>query len=443
VLSSPIIDLAIGLTFVFGVTAAFASLLTELIARLIGLRGAYLLSGLRELVDGGGSSTNLVNISADYTAVRELIQASSKPAVQPAPAQPSSAESSSPPSAESPPPEPSSSDLLSATGALLGGPILSNQGIAGQFSSRKLTLGPTSGTGRLPKMTADREAGRLWSQLRSLPSYISAKSFADAVIDLLIPDSAGQTTMTTIQDGIDALPAEMPLKPSLDALVKNAGNDISRFRTSVEQWYDDHMDRVSGWYKRHVAIITLVVGAILVVLLNLNVLTIGRTLYTENAVSTAVSTVAAKATSCSGENQQECLANLEGQLSAAAAAGLPIGWGTVRDCTEPNAQCNWLDQRGIFSRHGNSGWQLVLALIGFLIMIMSLVPGAQFWFGLLTKLSALRETGPKPTTAASNSVNFTIVSPLSASTQAAEVGATTSSALLLEPKPPPEPKPPD
>ena len=136
-------------------------------------------------------------------------------------------------------------------------------------------------------------------------------------------------------------------------------------------------------------------------LLNLNVVTIGRTLYTENAVSAAVSTVAAKATSCSGQSQQDCLANLEGQLSAAAAAGLPVGWGTVRDCTEPGARCNWLDQRGIFSRHGNSGWQLVLVLIGFLIMIISIVPGAQFWFGLLSKLGSLRASGPKPPKASS------------------------------------------
>jgi hypothetical protein len=157
------------------------------------------------------------------------------------------------------------------------------------------------------------------------------------------------------------------------------------------------MDRVSGWYKRHVAAITLVVGAILVVLLNINALTIGRTLYTDNTVRTAVSAVAAKGTNCSpGQTQQQCLSRLGGQLSAAATAGLPIGWGTVRDCTEPKAQCNWLDQRGLFSRHGNSGWQLVLALIGFLIMVIALVPGAQFWFGLLSKLGSLRSTGPKP-----------------------------------------------
>ena len=370
--SSGIIDLVIGLTFVFGVTAALSSAVTELIARLLGLRGAYLLTGLRELVDGGNVTTDLGRAETAYRDMQDMVRTGQAPAD---PAQ-----------------------VPSATGALLGGPILSSQGMAGQISSRKLTLEPAAKEGRLPKMTADRQAGSLWGQRRSLPSYISSKSFTEAVIDLVVPDTAGQTTMDVIQVNVKALP-ESPLSQSLQTLVKNAGGDISQFRTGVERWYDDHMDRVSGWYKRYVAKITLAVGAILVVLLNINALTIGRTLYTESTVSTAVSTAAANGASCAGKNPQDCLAQLQGQLSAAATAGLPIGWGTVRDCTELNANCNWLDQRGIFSRHGGSGWQLVLVLIGFLIMVIALVPGAQFWFGLLSKLGTLRATGPKPATA--------------------------------------------
>ena len=367
-LSSPIIDLAIGLTFVFGVTAALASLVTELISRLTGLRGAYLLIGLRELVDGGDSATNLTNVGQAYTDMRNLVQHGPAPAAGPAPA---------------------------VTAALLGGPILGNQGVAGQLSSRKLTLGKTTKTGQLPGMTHDPAAGRKWSQLRSLPSYIPASSFADAVVDLIVPDPHGQTGMNVIEQGIGNLPDPTPFKASLQALVTNANGDVGRFRASVEKWYDDHMDRVSGWYKRRVAKITLTFGALIVVLLNLNAVTIGRTLYTESAVSAAISTVAAKA-SCPGEKSQDCLNSLEGQISAAAAAGLPVGWGTVRDCTEPKAYCGWWEQRGLWSRHGGSGWQLAVVLVGFLIMIFSVLPGAQFWFGLLSKLNALRATGPKP-----------------------------------------------
>ena len=367
--SSGIIDLAIGLAFVFGVTAALGSVFTEMIARLVGLRGAYLLTGLSELVDDSQANVSLSSVGTDYENMKNLMQGN----------------------ALAPPPP-------SATGALLGGPILSSQGVVGDISSRNLSLAPSGKAGRLPTTSAGRTPWSAWSQRRSLPSYISSRSFADAVIDLVVPDAAGQTTMTALKQNIGKLPDSMStLKTSLQALAKNANNDVGSFRDAVEHWYDDHMDRVSGWYKRYTAKITLVVGTILAVLLNVNALTIGRTLYTQSTVSRALSTVAAKAASCpASQTRQDCLSALQGQLSAAASAGLPIGWGTVRDCTEPHAACNWLDQRGIFSRHGYSGWQLVLVLVGFLIAIIALVPGAQFWFGLLTKLGTLRATGPKP-----------------------------------------------
>jgi hypothetical protein len=408
--SSAIVDLAIGLIFVFGVTAALASVLTELVSRFIGLRGAYLLTGLRELVDGHGVSTDLGKAQDDYQAMRDLVKNG--------------------PAALAGKPVPS------VTGALLGSPILSSQGMVGQIQNRSLTIEPAK-RGSLHKMTADRQKrtahqqkgtadqqngtasqqkGGVWRQRRSLPAYFSAESFAEAVIDLVAPDTAGKTTpdaagkttpdaagetvMATIQRNVDRLPE--PFKSSLQALARNADDDVSRFRTSVERWYDDHMSRVSGWYKRHVGIITLILGAILIVLLNINVLTIGRTLYSQNAVSTAVSQVAAKGTNCPpSKTTQECLSKLQAQLSAAATAGLPIGWGTVRDCQPPRAGCNWMDQRGLFSRHGGSFWQFVLVLVGFLLMVIAIVPGAQFWFGLLSKIGSIKSTGPKPAGAGS------------------------------------------
>jgi hypothetical protein len=394
--SSAIIDLAIGLIFVFGVTAALASVFTELVSRFIGLRGAYLLTGLRELVDSGGASTDLSNAQNDYRDMRALMQnGTAAQAGQAAP---------------------------SVTGALLGGPILSGQGMVGQITDLNLTIKPAK-RGSLHKITADQQKqtadqqqqtadqrkqtadqrkGGVWRQRRSLPSYVSAKSFAEAVIDLVVPDAAGKDTMATIQRNVRGLPEGLPFRSSLQALVTNAGDDVSLFRTSVERWYDDHMSRVSGWYKRHVAIITLALGAILILLLNINALTIGRTLYSQTAVSTAVSQVAAKGTNCpASQNPQECLSRLQAQLSAAAAAGLPIGWGTVRDCQAPGARCNWMDQRGLFSQHGDSFWQFVLVLIGFFLMIIAIVPGAQFWFGLLSKIGSIRSTGPKPAGAGS------------------------------------------
>ena len=357
----------------FGVTAALSSALTELIARLIGLRAAYLLTGLRELVDDPGKSVILADAESDYTATRNLIET-----------------------------DPAGPSPTSVTSALLGSPILRSQGMVGNISSRELTV-PSAATsaGRLPKMTSKGRAHGTWRARRSLPAYISAQSFAEAVIDLVIPNAAGNTLMDTVEANIKKLP-ESALKTSLLTLAANANGDLGKFRSAVERWYDDHMDRVSGWYKRYTAVITLVIGTVLVLLFNVNTLTIARTLYTQSAVTQGVSAVAAKAVGCPpGQSGQNCLSTIEEQLSSAATAGLPIGWGTVRACRVLGAHCGWWEERGIISPNGSSLAQVLLVLAGFLITIIALVPGARFWFDLLSKLGTLRSSGPRPAPASS------------------------------------------
>ena len=110
-LSSGIIDLAIGLAFVFGVTAALASVGTELISRFLGLRGAYLLGGLRELLDSGQAETDLAKAEEDYDAWKNIVAGT-----------------------------PTGKEPQSATGAVLGGPILRSQGMVGNVTDRKLLV---------------------------------------------------------------------------------------------------------------------------------------------------------------------------------------------------------------------------------------------------------------------------------------------------------------
>jgi hypothetical protein len=184
-----------------------------------------LLGGLRELLDGPGGETALNDAIANYDEMKGLVK----------PPPPAAAGARKP--------------TKSATGVLLGSPIPRSRGMTGEISSRKLTLQPGKG-GRPPQMTGAAGRWSRWRDCRSLPAYISAQSISEAITDLLVPNSAGDTTMTEIQDGIKALPNWMPtLKTSLQALANNAGQDIKLFRTSVENWYDDHMSRVSGWYK--------------------------------------------------------------------------------------------------------------------------------------------------------------------------------------------------
>ena len=403
-LSSGIIDLAIGLAFVFGVTAALASVATELISRFLGLRGAYLLGGLRELLDSEQVGTDLTTAEEDYDAWKNIVTGTS-----------------------------TETKPQSATGAVLGSPILRSQGMVGNITSRKLLVqaskpGRPSVRNTEPKKHAPRSNRRspqkraALSDLRSLPAYISPTAFADAVIDLLVPKpttqtipagqttATGQTTLDTVRQSLqkimsqDPMPAYMaplmPLMTSVNTLVTTAEDDITSVRTSIENWYNDHMDRVSGWYKRHVAWFTIIAGAILVLLLNINTITIGRALYSNSVIGSAVATAAGNHPPCTTADST-CLGRLQTDLATVAQAGLPIGWATVAACAGARPACNWWQARGITSTTGNTAWQILLVVVGFLITIVALTPGARFWFDLLGKLGTLRSTGPKPTSSSS------------------------------------------
>ena len=409
-LSSGIIDLAIGLAFVFGVTAALASVATELISRFLGLRGAYLLGGLRELLDSEQFGTDLTRAEKDYDAWKNIVTGIS-----------TEEKTQSATTVEEP---------QSATGAVLGSPILRSQGMVGNITSRKLLVQASkpgrpsvrntelkSPAPRSSRRSPQKRAPR--SDLRSLPAYISPTAFADAVIDLLVPKptaqttpagqttATGQTTLDTVRQSLDNLmsqdpmPAYMaPLITSVNTLVTTAEDDITSVRTSIENWYNDHMDRVSGWYKRHVAWFTIIAGAILVILLNINTITIGRALYSNSVIGSAVATAAGNHPPCTTADST-CLGQLQTDLATVAQAGLPIGWATFSACAGARPACNWWQARGITSTTGNSVWQILLVVVGFLITIVALTPGARFWFDLLGKLGTLRSTGPKPTSSSS------------------------------------------
>jgi hypothetical protein len=236
-LSSGIIDLAIGLAFVFGVTAALASVATELISRFLGLRGAYLLGGLRELLDSGQVGTDLTRAEKDYDAWKNIVTGT--------------------PTDEKP---------QSATGAVLGSPILRSQGMVGDITSRKLLV-QASKAGRVSVRNLEPKKRAPLSDLRSLPAYISPTAFADEVIDLLVPKhtaqtppdghttAADQTTLDTVRQSLqkimsqDPMPAYMaplmPLMTSVNTMVTTAENDIKSVRTSIENWYNDHTPRAT------------------------------------------------------------------------------------------------------------------------------------------------------------------------------------------------------
>jgi hypothetical protein len=258
-----------------------------------------------------------------------------------------------------------------------------NELIAGAFKLRaknlkeglKGMIGDESVVERLlchPLVRTDLAPGK-----RRDPSYISPKNFALSFRDLAErePDLVARasddltTQLRALKDAPDA-----PL-PELSAL---------------EKWFDDSMDRVSGWYKRRTQWITLGIAVALVLLLNVSTLRVAEQLSAEPKV---LANVVAKAEAAAGEEgpgegqagggeegtseMKKAGEEAEAAVDDLAALSLPVFW--TEEKNRPNSGEEWL-----------------IAVAGWLLTILAVSLGAPFWFDTLGKLSNLRMAGKKP-----------------------------------------------
>lgn len=203
----------------------------------------------------------------------------------------------------------------------------------------------------------------------SKPSYIPSRTFALALLDLIAPATMdGNRTLADLKAGMVNLP--QPLQRTLTNLLDEAQHDVERLKTQIEIWFNNGMDRASGWYKRKTQWIQFFLGLSLVILLNIDSVHIGRTLFAVNSPLRASLVESAKSfvAQPGGTNRP-----MKDVVEAISTASLPIGW------TEVPKRDQWL----------------TIAL-GWLITAFAVSLGAPFWFDLLNKFINVRASGKAP-----------------------------------------------
>jgi hypothetical protein len=399
---SLVLQTAIGLVFIFGTTAAAVSAVTEGVSRFVGLRAEYLLRGVRTLVDGK-SDFGLWRRKPDKTEPDKaeparVAEIMSHPLVA------SSATEAKPPA------EAGNAKLTNAqrralpayisgqtfAKALIDILLPGDLQLAGAGAAAGSADRPTRSSGR-----AARSAGRkAESSRQSTKAADVAAEAADAAAKAVAAAAGAADAMAALRSwanaGVAADPPD-PLAEALRPMLVGAQESMQAFEASVARWYDDHMARVSGWYKRHVRWISLSIGLVLVIVFNLNAIRIADSLYSDQAVRGSVVTQATRAASCGDKQPAACLADLQAKIGLFRLGGLPVGWAGVPVCAQRS--CSWLDQRGLTNPGKNgidSVGALLLVLLGWGLMVAALIPGARFWFDLLSRLGTLRSTGPRP-----------------------------------------------
>ncbi len=289
--------------------------------------------------------------------------------------------------------------VCSALGELLEG-LLKNRAKDLERGLREL-LHDSDGTGMVKRIYEHPLINGLFSgaydptRTGNLPSYIPAKTFAMALMDIVAPTApAGGTPAVPGSGGTGVAPAPSPVPDpvvkAVKALAEAAGPDIAQARANVETWFNASMERVAGWYKRRSQTVIFCVGLALALVVNADSIAIATGLANDKAARDSL--VAAAQTYA--QQNQSGLPNsgsadqkIKDNLNTISGIGLPIGWEKRETETVPG-------------RIPEGLWGWVLKVIGCLVTAAATSLGAPFWFDLLNKFITVRSTiKPKEQTA--------------------------------------------
>jgi len=210
------------------------------------------------------------------------------------------------------------------------------------------------------------------------PSYIPSRTFSRALWN--IASTAGQAEagavavtrdLAKIRATVTALP-NAKIRQALLTHIDEAGNDFDRARENVERWYDDVMDRVSGWYKRRTQWILLALGLGMAAGLNVDSIKIADRLYSDTPLRATITTAAEGYAAAGKESGQVDDQGIKENFARLQGLGLPIGW------TEADRP--------------DSFGSAVVKMFGLFLTAMAISLGAPFWFDVLNKFMVVRST---------------------------------------------------
>ncbi len=202
------------------------------------------------------------------------------------------------------------------------------------------------------------------------PSYLPARIFAKAIMDIATPNQPGSITFDQLETGIEHDLPDGSLKVALLATIQSSDRNIQSAQRAIEAWYDDSMDRVSGWYKRRTQVWTVAIAALLTIATNADTINIARRLWVEPVLRTRF-VESAKAEAVGTTPAKNAVAD-----QATQTLGQVIGWQHLDNVRDPRA---WLER-----------------IIGWLLTIIAVSLGAPFWFDVLNKFMNLRSAGRSP-----------------------------------------------
>jgi hypothetical protein len=187
-------------------------------------------------------------------------------------------------------------------------------------------------------------------------------------------------------------------------------------RINTEIWFNESMERLSGWYKRKATLLAFLIGLALATILNVDSIGLARHLWKEPAVRGALAANAseftiANATVPDAPQNGSVVDYFNEQFKD---LDLPLGWIFESVAMTPDQTCRFIPfgQNIVWGFRDNSvanenrcmkisnapanATEWNLKVLGILLSGFAAAQGSPFWFDILKKIVNIRGSGKSP-----------------------------------------------
>ncbi len=191
-----------------------------------------------------------------------------------------------------------------------------------------------------------------------------------------------------------ALLTEIPQAAAIKANISsNIKSDIDQFRDRLENWYDTNSNRLTGTFKRKKVFPATIIAAIIITVgLNADTIDIGSYLYDHQEQAKEFADKSLNSLN-NYQDRVNTIKNSKNDSTVIAIASLDSNFNYVKNDIN-NLKSSVPQDLPLGWSNGEAfSWKKVM---GWLATVLAISMGAPFWFDILNKIANLRGAGPKP-----------------------------------------------
>ncbi|HEX4610946.1 MAG TPA: hypothetical protein VH092_22340 [Urbifossiella sp.] len=219
-------------------------------------------------------------------------------------------------------------------------------------------------------------------------TFIPTAAFVHTLCEIVRQKEGGETeplTFAALSRALDQLPDDTagPLKVVLKSLVDDPSQNLDTIRAKLAKWFDDGMDQASVWYRHKMRTISIIIGTVMTLSLNIDSIEVANRFYRDGNLRAVYAAAGRQLINAEASASPSPPTQAPAQGPPVNPVGdLSLGWHT----TKP--QEIWAQLQGGMKCGG-----LVLTII-------AIGMGASFWHDALTRLVGRKDGTPPPGTPA-------------------------------------------